>query len=36
MNGVILSDGDGAAIEDEAEVAFKGRQQTEALLFDPP
>ena len=36
MNGVILSDGDGAAIEDEAEVTFIGRQQAEALLFDLP
>ena len=36
VNGTILSDGDGAAIEDEAEVTFIGRQQAEALLFDLP
>lgn len=36
VNGTILSDGDGAAIADEAEVILKGRQEAEALLFDLP
>lgn len=36
VNGQTLTAGDGARINDEAEIRLTGRQKTEALLFDLP